>query len=184
MMGGDEIDINRPNPGQKRAVSSTIDGSTNQFNKQKSSFHSLHKSREHKWSSGSAGTKLDMKPIKHEEHSRSDHMQHNLHGGRGSAWRASAYSVGPVNYPNNGWSNGKQQFNQFTNDGVYIKNTDLPYAAAPISTGVVKDQNPITGELSDWIAPYASVGGKKKKKKASVKKKKSKYSVKGFLKTH
>ena len=100
-------------------------------------------------------------------------------GGASSAWRSSVYSRGPVNYPNNGWYNGEKQFKQFTKTGQYIPNTELPYAAAPISTGAVKDDNPIQGTVSDYLSQYAAYGsGKKKKtptkkKKTSIKKKKT-----------
>ena len=94
-----------------------------------------------------------------------------LIGGASSAWRASAYSRGPVNYPNNGWYDGKQQFNQFTKTGEYIKNTDLPYAAAPISTGAIKDPDCMKGTISKWGDQFAKFGGAKKKKATSKKKK-------------
>ena len=105
------------------------------------------------------------------------HIRHIDHfGGAGSAWRSSVYSRGPVNYPNNGWNNGKTEFNQFSKTGTYIKNTDLPYAVAPISTGAVKDNSPVQGTVSDFVSNYAAYGaGKKKtvKKKSLTKKKKS-----------
>ena len=94
-----------------------------------------------------------------------------LIGGASSAWRASAYSRGPVNYPNNGWYDGKQQFNQFTKTGEYIKNTDLPYAAAPISTGAIKDPDCMKGTISKWGDQFAKFGGAKKKKSPPKKKK-------------
>ena len=94
-------------------------------------------------------------------------------GGAGSAWRSSVYSRGPVNYPNNGWENGKTEFNQFSKTGEYIKNTDLPYAVTPISTGAVKDNSPVQGTVSNFLSNYAAYGAGKKKsvKKKSVKKK-------------
>tara|TARA_Y100000768_G_scaffold369234_1_gene333920 strand:- start:2604 stop:3137 length:534 start_codon:yes stop_codon:yes gene_type:complete len=96
-------------------------------------------------------------------------------GGAGSAWRSSVYSRGPVNYPNNGWEKGNIEFNQFSKTGTYIKNTDLPYAVAPISTGAVKDNSPVQGTVSDFLSNYAAYGAGKKKsiKKKTVKKKKS-----------
>ena len=94
-----------------------------------------------------------------------------LIGGASSAWRASAYSRGPVNYPNNGWYDGKQQFNQFTKTGEYIKNTDLPYASSPISTGAIKDPDCMKGTISKWGDQFAKFGGAKKKKATSKKKK-------------
>ena len=92
-------------------------------------------------------------------------------GGASSAWRSSVYSRGPVNYPNNGWYNGEKQFKQFTKTGQYIPNTELPYAAAPISTGAVKDDNPIQGTVSDYLSQYAAYGSGKKKKTPTKKKK-------------
>ena len=92
-------------------------------------------------------------------------------GGASSAWRSSVYSRGPVNYPNNGWYNGEKQFKQFTKTGQYIPNTELPYAAAPISTGAVKDDNPIQGTVSDYLSQYAAYGSGKKKKTSTKKKK-------------
>jgi len=99
------------------------------------------------------------------------HIDH--FGGAGSAWRSSVYSRGPVNYPNNGWEKGNIEFNQFSKTGTYIKNTDLPYAVAPISTGAIKDNSPVQGTVSDFVSNYAAYGAGKKKsiKKKSVKKK-------------
>lgn len=103
------------------------------------------------------------------------HIHHKHFGGAGSAWRSSVYSRGPVNYPNNGWEKGNIEFNQFSKTGTYIKNTDLPYAVAPISTGAVKDNSPVQGTVSDFLSNYAAYGAGKKKsiKKKTVKKKKS-----------
>ena len=98
---------------------------------------------------------------------------HYQNGGASSAWRSSVYSRGPVNYPNNGWYNGEKQFKQFTKTGQYISNTELPYAAAPISTGAVKDDNPIQGTVSDYLSQYAAYGSGKKKKTPTKKKKTS-----------
>ena len=92
-------------------------------------------------------------------------------GGASSAWRASVYSRGPANYPTNGWYDGKTQFNQFTKTGQYIKNTDLPYAATPISTGAIQDPDHMKGTISKWGNQFAKFGGAKKKKATSKKKK-------------
>ena len=106
------------------------------------------------------------------------HVDH--FGGAGSAWRSSVYSRGPVNYPNNGWENGKTEFNQFSQTGTYIKNSDLPYAVAPMSTGAVNNNSPVQGTVSNFLSNYAAYGGGKKKKQTKKKKSvtKKKKSVK------
>ena len=121
-------------------------------------------------------TQIQQKSNKQNDLSTTMTNSHYQNGGASSAWRSSVYSRGPVNYPNNGWYNGEKQFKQFTKTGQYISNTELPYAAAPISTGAVKDDNPIQGTVSDYLSQYAAYGsGKKKKtltkKKTSTKKK-------------
>ncbi len=55
-------------------------------------------------------------------------------GGGGSDFALTLNSRGPVNAPDNGWYNGKQLFQSFSKTGEYIPNSQLPYAAAPIST--------------------------------------------------
>ncbi len=58
----------------------------------------------------------------------------SMRGGDGSDFALTLNSRGPTNYPDNGWYNGEQLFRQFTKTGDYIPNSQLPYAAAPIST--------------------------------------------------
>ncbi len=58
----------------------------------------------------------------------------SMKGGDGSDFALTLNSRGPTNYPDNGWYNGEQLFRQFTKTGDYIPNSQLPYAAAPIST--------------------------------------------------
>ena len=76
-------------------------------------------------------------------------------------------SRGPINYPD-GLS--AQRFRYFNKTGTYIPNSQLQYAAAPISTGYEADQNPYPMAYNDYIG-----GAKKKaapaKKKAAPKKK-------------
>ncbi len=67
-------------------------------------------------------------------------------GSTGSDFALTLNSRGPANYPDNGWFNGKQLFHTFTKTGDYIPNSQLPYAAAPISTlSNPNPQNIITG---------------------------------------
>jgi hypothetical protein len=76
-------------------------------------------------------------------------------------------SRGPINYPD-GLS--AQRFRYFNKTGTYIPNSQLQYAAAPISTGYEADANPYPMAYNDYIG-----GGAKKKaalkKKATAKKK-------------
>jgi hypothetical protein len=76
-------------------------------------------------------------------------------------------SRGPINYPD-GLS--AQRFRYFNKTGTYIPNSQLQYAAAPISTGYEADPNPYPMAYNDYIG-----GGSKKKaapkKKAPAKKK-------------
>ena len=76
-------------------------------------------------------------------------------------------SRGPINYPD-GLS--AQRFRYFNKTGTYIPNSQLQYAAAPISTGYEPDPNPYPMAYNDYIG-----GGAKKKaapkKKAPAKKK-------------
>jgi hypothetical protein len=75
-------------------------------------------------------------------------------------------SRGPINYPD-GLS--AQRFRYFNKTGTYIPNSQLQYAAAPISTGYEADPNPYPMAYNDYIG-----GAKKKaapKKKAPAKKK-------------
>jgi hypothetical protein len=70
-------------------------------------------------------------------------------------------SRGPINYPD-GLS--AQRFRYFNKTGTYIPNSQLQYAAAPISTGYEADPNPYPIAYNDYI-------GGAKKKKAPAKKK-------------
>ena len=121
---------------------------------------------------------LKSRDLQIERQRESSIHENSIFKGGGSDWRATAYSRGPVNYPNNSWFNGKTQFDQFTKTGQYIKNTDLPYAAAPISTGAIPDPDCMSGTVGKWGDQFAKfVGGKKKsspkkKKKSAPKKKK------------
>ena len=120
---------------------------------------------------GPAGTKLDIQPLPVNKGKPVINTINEVKiGGASSAWRSSVYSRGPSNYPDNGWYNGKTQFNQFTKTGDYIKNTDLPYAAAPISTGAIPDPDNMKGFNSKWGNQFAKFGGSKKKKISKKKK--------------
>ena len=73
-------------------------------------------------------------------------------------------SRGPINYPDN---LSAQRFRFFNKTGTFIPNSQLQYAAAPISTGYEADPNPYPVAYNDYI------GGAVKKKAASDKKKKT-----------
>ena len=70
-------------------------------------------------------------------------------------------SRGPINYPD---ALSAQRFRYFNKTGTFIPNTQLQYAAAPISTGYEADPNPYPMAYNDYI-------GGAKKKKAPAKKK-------------
>ena len=72
-------------------------------------------------------------------------------------------SRGPINYPD---TLSAQRFRFFNKTGSFIPNSQLQYAAAPISTGYEADPNPYPMAYNDYI------GGAVKKKPASAKKKK------------
>ena len=75
-------------------------------------------------------------------------------------------SRGPINYPD---QPSADRFRYFNKTGTYIPNSQLQYAAAPISTGYEADSNPYPMAYNDYIG-----GAKKKaapKKKAPAKKK-------------
>ena len=76
-------------------------------------------------------------------------------------------SRGPINYPD---QPSADRFRYFNKTGTYIPNSQLQYAAAPISTGYEADPNPYPMAYNDYIG-----GGAKKKaapkKKAPAKKK-------------
>ena len=76
-------------------------------------------------------------------------------------------SRGPINYPD---QPSADRFRYFNKTGTFIPNTQLQYAAAPISTGYEADSNPYPMAYNDYIG-----GAKKKKapkKKTSTDKKK------------
>ena len=64
-----------------------------------------------------------------------------------------------VNYPDNGWYNGKDLFRQFNKTSEYIPKSELPWAAAPGLT-------PGKGTIPKPEPPYAYnyFGGKGKKR--------------------
>jgi len=74
-------------------------------------------------------------------------------------------SRGPINSPN---TLSAQRFRYFNKTGTFIPNSQLQYAAAPISTGFEADPNPYPMAYNDYIG-----GAIKKKKAASAKKKKA-----------
>jgi hypothetical protein len=78
-------------------------------------------------------------------------------------------SRGPINYPD---QPSADRFRYFNKTGTFIPNTQLQYAAAPISTGYEADPNPYPIAYNDYIG-----GAKKKaapaKKKATPAKKKA-----------
>jgi hypothetical protein len=172
MIGGEHINMYEGNNGNPsvhdshKSSKKAFDMSSNHLGKQNKEGVNRHK--------GVLGTNVNMGRVEQKQSAvQSPSISTlKLNGGASSAWRATAYSRGPVNYPNNGWYDGKQQFNQFTKTGEYIKNTDLPYAAAPISTGAIKDPDCMKGTISKWGDQFAKFGGAKKKK-ATTKKKKS-----------
>ena len=168
MMGGD-IETPPQVSVKNKVVSSTDNLST------------INNNQKNNHANGPLGTNANIAPIKQKqtEVESPSITKLSFNGGASSAWRSTVYSRGPVNYPNNGWYDGKQQFDQFSKSGEYIKNTDLPYAAAPISTGAMKDPDCMKGTISKWGDQFAKFGGAKnkksvpKKKKSVTKKKKS-----------
>ena len=91
-------------------------------------------------------------------------------------------SRGPINYPD---TLSAQRFRYFNKTGTFIPNSQLQYAAAPISTGYEADPNPYPIAYNDYIggAKKKKVPAKKKsspakKKAASDKKKKAASSKK------
>jgi hypothetical protein len=70
-------------------------------------------------------------------------------------------SRGPINYPD---QPSADRFRYFNKTGTFIPNSQLQYAAAPISTGYEADPNPYPMAYNDYI-------GGAKKKKAPAKKK-------------
>tara|TARA_Y200000002_G_scaffold74831_1_gene58706 strand:- start:268 stop:1578 length:1311 start_codon:yes stop_codon:yes gene_type:complete len=89
-----------------------------------------------------------------------------LKGGNGSDFSSTLSSRGPWNTPDK----GEKHFRVFNKSSPYIKNKDLPYAAAPILTNSSKNTK-VTG-YSTFESTYASLkGGKKKSPKKPVSKK-------------
>jgi hypothetical protein len=173
MMGGDQIEPNLPEPGSSNpAAGPKAHKSQSLVHNNANHLHGIVINRKTKECVGSVCNQ-NIAPVEQQQSAvQSPSISTlKLNGGASSAWRASAYSRGPVNYPNNGWYDGKQQFNQFTKTGEYIKNTDLPYAAAPISTGAIKDPDCMKGTISKWGDQFAKFGGAKKKKSPPKKKK-------------
>jgi hypothetical protein len=63
-------------------------------------------------------------------------------GSNGSDFALTLNSRGPANAPNDYWGvNGETWFRQFNKTGDYIPNSQLKYAAAPISTGYGQPMN-------------------------------------------
>jgi hypothetical protein len=77
-------------------------------------------------------------------------------------------SRGPINYPD---ALSAQRFRYFNKTGTYIPNTQLQYAAAPISTGYEADPNPYPIAYNDYIGGAAKKAAPAKKKAAPAKKK-------------
>jgi len=75
-------------------------------------------------------------------------------GGAGSDFATTLASRGPINYPDQPTAD---RFRYFNKTGTFIPNSQLQYAAAPISTGYSADQNPYPMAYNDYI------GGTKKK---------------------
>ena len=76
-------------------------------------------------------------------------------------------SRGPINYPD---ALSAQRFRYFNKTGTYIPNTQLQYAAAPISTGYEADPNPYPMAYNDYIGGAAKKKPAKKKSASSTKK--------------
>ena len=76
-------------------------------------------------------------------------------------------SRGPINYPD---ALSAQRFRYFNKTGTYIPNTQLQYAAAPISTGYEADSNPYPMAYNDYIGGAAKKKSTKKKSSSSTKK--------------
>ena len=69
-------------------------------------------------------------------------------------------SRGPINYPD---ALSAQRFRYFNKTGTYIPNTQLQYAAAPISTGYEPDSNPYPMAYNDYIGGATNKKAPKKK---------------------
>jgi outer membrane biosynthesis protein TonB len=66
----------------------------------------------------------------------------------GSDFANTAGSRGNASAPTDGWQNGEKLFRTFNKSGQFIRNEDLKYAAAPISTGRDKNRFGIPGYSS------------------------------------
>jgi hypothetical protein len=91
----------------------------------------------------------------------------NLKGGV-SDFATTLSSRGPINYPD---ALSAQRFRYFNKTGTYIPNTQLQYAAAPISTGYEADPNPYPMAYNDYIGGAKNKAAPAKKKAAPAKKK-------------
>jgi hypothetical protein len=77
-------------------------------------------------------------------------------------------SRGPINYPD---QPSADRFRYFNKTGSFIPNSQLQYAAAPISTGYETDPNPYPMAYNDYIGGTAKNNKPAKKKAAPAKKK-------------
>ena len=77
-------------------------------------------------------------------------------------------SRGPINYPD---QPSADRFRYFNKTGSFIPNSQLQYAAAPISTGYETDPNPYPMAYNDYIGGTAKKNKPAKKKAAPTKKK-------------
>jgi hypothetical protein len=77
-------------------------------------------------------------------------------------------SRGPINYPD---QPSADRFRYFNKTGSFIPNSQLQYAAAPISTGYETDPNPYPIAYNDYIGGTAKKNKPAKKKAAPTKKK-------------
>ena len=76
-------------------------------------------------------------------------------------------SRGPINYPD---QPSADRFRYFNKTGTFIPNSQLQYAAAPISTGYEADPNPYPLAYNDYIGGTKKKPVKKSKTAASKKK--------------
>jgi hypothetical protein len=84
-------------------------------------------------------------------------------------------SRGPINYPD---QPSADRFRYFNKTGTFIPNSQLQYAAAPISTGYECDPNPYPMAYNDYIGGAKKKKAPSKKKTSSDKKKKAASSKK------
>ena len=87
-------------------------------------------------------------------------------------------SRGPINYPD---TLSAQRFRYFTKTGSFIPNSQLQYAAAPISTGYEADPNPYPMAYNDYIGGSKKKATSSKKKQVPSKKKATSTKKKSFL---